>query len=250
MYVNYITECEAFIRHARDNGYSGSAQLLWRALFTIFNEHARRNGGDWPDGFIRVSNKELLSWLPFTENTLIATRAEMVNPKRFNPILFDYIPGKKSTEMPQYRLHYFSPDAYLNSRGNMGGNVGGNPGGSLGGNMRGNPGGNIGDIYNKLNTGQAREDRTHEKKLYYNNAWKGDARARSAVAQNILDALPNIEPDGLNSPKANSEICRYLGLGMTPEQVFQCLDGCSCMAYVPYTLRNKARKLGFSTDDE
>lgn len=114
--VNYITEREAFVRHARDNGYSGNEQLLWYALFTIANERAMRNGGLWPDGFIRVTNKELLSWLPFSENTLLAVRADMINPAKHSPVLFEYIKGRKNSEAAPIQDAVFQRRAGCGSR--------------------------------------------------------------------------------------------------------------------------------------
>ncbi len=159
--VNYIVERETFARHARDNGYTGNEQLFWYALFTIFNERANRNAHVWPDGFIRITNKELLSWLPFTENTLNLVRASMINPAVHQPVLVEYIKGRRHEVVPQYKMNWFTPqtqaddlpadDFYLNSRGNMGGNAGGNMRGNAGGMMGGILGGDMGDISININ---------------------------------------------------------------------------------------------------
>ena len=251
MDVNYINERESFVRHARDNGYTGNEQLLWYALFTIFNERAGRNGGVWPDGFIRITNKELLSWLPFTENTLHKVRADMINQQKHDPVLFDYLKGKKNTDAPQYKMHYFPDKSYRNSRGNIGGNMQGNNGGNMGGNMQGNNGGNnggnIGAINNKLNINDT-EPNGESEKLYYNNAWRTDARAAYAVAQRILDRLPELKPDGY--PGANTDIANWLLEGMTPEQALYGLCACKEMCYVPEHLRSTAIALGLIPEDE
>ena len=235
--VNYIVERESFIRHARDNGYTGNEQLLWYALFTIFNERANRNMQVWPDGFIRISNKELLSWLPFGENTLIQTRGSLVNPSKHQPLLVEYIKGKRNADMPQYKMHWFSMEndsGYLNSSGNTGGNV------------RGNTTGNTRDINIKLN--KTRLEEKSEKKLYYNSAWRTDARARKAVAQNILDLFAD-NCEGL-SPRATEDVCYYLELGMTPEEVSNALFGIQNFRYVGNFLHTAAVNMGLTTESE
>lgn len=245
-YVNYIIERESFARHARDNGYTGNEQLLWYALFTIFNERASRNAHVWPDGFIRISNKELLSWLPFTENTLIQIRGEMVNPAKHNPPLVEYLKGKRNADMPQYKMRWFSvaPEndlGYLNARGNMGGNIGG----SFGGNTGGNPRGNMGDINVNINQVQTQTVTQSVKKIYYNDAWRTDARAARAVAQNIL---AEIGAEGSDAPFANDAICYYFRLGLTPDQALTALDGCQKTQYIPAFLHTEAARLGLEGD--
>lgn len=249
--VNYIVERESFMRHARDNGYTGNEQLFWYALFTIFNERASRNTFVWPDEFISVSNKELLSWLPFTENTLMQVRGDFVNPNKHDPVLVEYRKGRKNDTMPQYRMRWFSThmpqcetvdDFYLNPRGNIGGKVGGNIGGKTGGNVRGN----IGDITLNINQVQSVSQTTEKKTLYYNNAWRTDARARHAVAQNILDGL---ECKGV-SGRANEDVCYYLEKGMTPEQIYGALDGIKDAQYISGWLNTAAANLGLEEATE
>jgi hypothetical protein len=154
--VNYIYERESFVRHARENRYTGDEILLWNALFTIFNERAMRNGQVWPDGFIRITNKELLSWLPYGESTLNRARGTLVNPTQHQPTLVDYVKGKRNTDIPQYRMRWFSitdgrytSSCYLQNEGNMSGNASGNVHVNMSGNMQGNPLGNMGDINTK-----------------------------------------------------------------------------------------------------
>lgn len=102
--VNYIVEHEAFIVYAQDNGLSAAEQLLWYALCHIFNRRAQ--GGQWPDGFIRVTNKTVLSLLPFTEDTMAAARNRLKQRG-----VIDYVPGRKKAEIPMYRMIYFSVPA-------------------------------------------------------------------------------------------------------------------------------------------
>ena len=129
--VNYVVEHEAFIVYAQDNGLSAAEQLLWYALCHIFNRRAQ--GGQWPDGFIRVTNKTVLSLLPFTEDTMAAARNRLKQRG-----LIDYVPGRKKAEIPMYRMVYFSvpaaseagdPVFYPNNSGKQPGQGGGKDGG-------------------------------------------------------------------------------------------------------------------------
>ena len=129
--VNYIVEHEAFIEYAQDNGLSAAEQLLCYALCHIFNRRAQ--GGQWPDGFIRVTNKTVLSLLPFTEDTMAAARNRLKQRG-----VIDYVPGRKKAEVPMYKMIYFSvpaasepedPVFYPNNSGKQSGKVGGKDGG-------------------------------------------------------------------------------------------------------------------------
>ena len=249
MFVNYIIEREAFARHARDNGYTGNEQLFWYALFTIFNERASRNGFVWADGFVRIANKEILSWVPFTENTLMQVRADMVNPAKHSQPLIEYLKGRRNADMPQYKMRYFTPlaenmESYLKPRGNIGGNVGGN----TWGNMGGNTGGNMGDITVNINQTNQQAVIDSGKKIYFNQAWRTDARARRAVAQNILDTLG---VKGISSAgRANDDICYYIERGMTPDQVLVALDGIQDAAYVSGWLHTAAVNMGLEEEND
>lgn len=228
MHVNYISECETFIRHARDHCLSGNEQLLWRALFTICNEHAGRAGGSWPEEYIRITNKELLSWLPFSENTLTSVRAEMV--KKYDQPLFDYIRGVKNTDAPQYRMRYLT--ACPKSGGNMEGNVEGKPEGSTR------------DI---SKTKPNNKKPIERKKTHFNNGYRYSVRAARATAQNILDELPELAPDGTTD--ALEVLCDYFALGMTPEQIVIALADCRSMTYLPAHLHTYAVHIGLEQDD-
>lgn len=139
--VNYIVEHEAFIEYAQDNGLSAAEQLLWYALAHIFNRRAQ--GGSWPDGFIRVTNKTVLSLLPFTEDSMAAARNRLKQRG-----LIDYIPGRKNAEIPMYKMVYFSvPAARDDDEGDVYPKISGKPSGKPQGNDRGN----AADIYTKQN---------------------------------------------------------------------------------------------------
>lgn len=266
--VNYITEREAFVRHARDNGYSGNEQLLWYALFTIANERAMRNGGLWPDGFIRVTNKELLSWLPYSENTLLAVRADMINPAKHSPVLFDYIKGRKNSEAPQYRMRYFSAGQVAGADNlNFGGNIGGNVEGNTGGNLRGNAGGNIGDINinnTKITVNQETQATSPNNGGYrareggyvgldgqigearYDGGYLTSQRARGAVAQRLLAAFAG----SVNTRDAHGELCELMQYGMPPELIEDCMLDCASTGELIAMLRVLADQRGYNAGDD
>lgn len=98
--VNYIAEMEAFIVYASHNGLSANERTLWYALFHLANERAKAAG--WPDGFIPVSNKILLSLVPFSENTLPGVRNRLAQRG-----LIEYSKGKRKEANPCYRMRYF-----------------------------------------------------------------------------------------------------------------------------------------------
>lgn len=76
MVVNYIAETNAFFRFVIDEEPSGNAQLLWHALMHLFNDHG--SGSEWPET-MEISNKRLLSLLPFSEDTLAKAREELTD---------------------------------------------------------------------------------------------------------------------------------------------------------------------------
>lgn len=99
--VNYIVEHESFIVYANDNGLSASEQLLWYALIHLFNQRAK--GGQWPDGFIRITNKTLLSMMPMKVDAMMVARNQLKQRG-----LIDFVPGRKKIDIPMYRINYFS----------------------------------------------------------------------------------------------------------------------------------------------
>ena len=209
--VNYVRESKAFIAYASDNKITANEFVLWYALFSIFNQQATSN--IWPDRFIPVSNSRLLSFTMFGagkngEEKLRKTRNRLIQRG-----LIAYKAGERNKRNPMYRMIYFSPlqeaDFTHEKAGNMHGNT------------QGNMTGNTQDIINK----PIRKPVTHtsDKKIYFNSAWRTDARSRRAVAQNILEA---VGCRGI-SDHANATVCYYLEKGMTPEQVLDGLDGFS-----------------------
>lgn len=162
-YVNYIREHVAFIEYASDNGLSGNERLLWYALMHIMNQRAQ--GANYPDGFIRIANKRLLSYAPMQFDAMAKARNALQQRG-----LIEFTHGKRNAEMPMYKMNYFScpadnpqdtlapvDNSALSSTGyplktdNMGGNIRGNVQGNTQGNAPGSMSGNMGDIHNRLN---------------------------------------------------------------------------------------------------
>ena len=101
VFVNYIEENIRFIEYASMNRVSGNERLIWYALLHIINRHA--NGALWPDQFIAIPNRVLLTYAPVSEDTLIRARNQLVQHG-----LIEYKPGKKRSADPEYRLCYFT----------------------------------------------------------------------------------------------------------------------------------------------
>jgi len=118
MVVNYIREVSAFMAFQMEEELSGSAQLLWHALMHVAN--SRGQGGDWPES-IRISNRKLLLFLPFSEDTLSAARDELAAAARIR-----YTPGSKR-ERPVYEIVYFSTELSTSTGDCPGNNPGNDP---------------------------------------------------------------------------------------------------------------------------
>ena len=147
MFVNYIAENQARIEYAIDEGLSSSEWLLWEALYYLFNQ--RTKGSDWPDGFIRIPNKRLLSVIPVQYDAMAAARNKLKQRG-----VIDYVQGRKNTDPPMYRLNYLTvpqtyPDdavdkhvdnfvdksGYTEKPDNLPGNITGNLPGNITGNL-------------------------------------------------------------------------------------------------------------------
>ena len=95
--ISYIKECKAFMRYAADNGLSGPERELWRVLLDLFNERA--DGNQWPDGFLRLPNKVVLSWLSYGEDTLAKARNRLAQRG-----LIEFVRGNRREDLPMYRM--------------------------------------------------------------------------------------------------------------------------------------------------
>lgn len=106
--VNYVQEVEAFISYASINGLSDHERALWLAVFHLANRQAQ--GSWWPEGFISVPNKILLSLVGFSEDVLPSVRNRLVQRG-----ILDYRPGKKNLRSPAYALKYFYPQEIVDN---------------------------------------------------------------------------------------------------------------------------------------
>lgn len=145
MQVNYVREHERFIEYAADERVPANVQLLWYALMHIFNQRAE--GADWPDGFIRITNDRLFTYLPIKWDAMAKARNALKQMGRI-----DFRNGNRNKAAPEYRIIPFYPSCYPFKTDNNGGNTGGNNGG----NQWGNTGGRTGDINININDNQTK----------------------------------------------------------------------------------------------
>lgn len=137
--VNYVREHTRFIEYACDEKLTSSERLLWYALMHCMNQRAE--GRVWPEDFIRIDNKRLLSLCPMKFDTLASARNSLKQRGRI-----DFVPGSRNKTAPGYKMIYFYPEddgGYPKKPDNNGYN----PGGNTGYNQGYNPGYNRGDIY-------------------------------------------------------------------------------------------------------
>ena len=104
MKVSQIRQQQAFRRYKATNGNLGMAACcLWQELLCQMSDAGK--GNDWPDGFVRISNRTLLANLPeLSDSTFRRARAELIENG-----LIEYEPGSKS-DFPLYRMIYFSEE--------------------------------------------------------------------------------------------------------------------------------------------
>lgn len=143
MQVNYVREHERFIEYAADERVPANVQLLWYALMHIFNQRAE--GAEWPDGFIRITNDRLFTYLPIKWDAMAKARNALKQMGRI-----DFRNGNRNKAAPEYRIIPFYPSCYPFKTDNNGGNTGGNNGG----NQWGNTEGRTGDINININDNQ------------------------------------------------------------------------------------------------
>lgn len=243
--VNYVRESRAFIRYASDNSVTGNERLLWYALFEEFNDRAQ--GVNWPDGFISISNRRLLSWLPFSEDSLIKARNRLAQRG-----IIKYKPGQKNTQNPMYRLLYFSTvtQSYpqdTESNPQIAGNTQGNMQGNQQGNMPGNVPGNMPGINVNLNVAQNVASNGASHTYCNDDAWRTSARVRYAVAQRILDGYQGDKTFGSD---VHWDIVEYLEKGMTPDRIASVLEDCAEARYIPMHLHTEALAMGIDAESD
>lgn len=241
--VNYVKENITFMEYAADNNVTANERLLWYALIHVFNMHAE--GACWPDGFIPISNKRLLSFLPFAEDSFIRARNRLAQRG-----IIKYKAGQKNTQNPMYAIVYFSTNWDVNpeNAGNVQGNIGGNIQGNARGNAQGNAGGKPSYIINKLNVNvDVDQSKQNNHTQNYDEAWRTSARVRGAVAQRLLDNWQGTR-DGYSD--AHFDLCEYLAKGMTPNQITDTLKDCPLASFIPNHLHSQAVFLGLETEED
>ena len=208
MQVNYVREHERFIEYAADERLTPNEQLLWYALVHIFNQRAE--GSEWPDGFIRITNDRLFTYLPIKWDAMAKARNGLKQRG-----LIDFRSGSRNKSAPEYRMKWFYPSCCPFKTDNTGGNTGGNPGGNTGGNDGGSPGG----IYYKHNidgNGNQETDEDDDDDVVYTRAREDDGQdADQRIEQGFLDAFGT-----LPYPAALRRLAQYARMrGFSPEMV-------------------------------
>ena len=81
MVINYVREREAFYDWLSFNTLSPTAQSLWNALFTIYNQKG------WPEGFVKVPDMVIRSYMHVSHDALLdvgrssRTKDSLISPK-------------------------------------------------------------------------------------------------------------------------------------------------------------------------
>ncbi|HSK69171.1 MAG TPA: hypothetical protein VLA21_07900 [Candidatus Limnocylindria bacterium] len=106
--VNYVRECRAFQRFACGKGLTANEVVLWHALFELFNLEAR--GGDWPDGFVPLTNARVLSLTTFGSGDSGCETLRRARERLARHGLIRYRRGRRQQTPPAYALVYFHAD--------------------------------------------------------------------------------------------------------------------------------------------
>lgn len=96
MNINYVKEREAFYEWLTFNTLSPTAQSLWNALFTICNAKG------WPDGYIKVPEIMLRSYMHVSSDALLDARNQLKNK---------FIKGDRRAAAAAYKLNFFTDEA-------------------------------------------------------------------------------------------------------------------------------------------
>lgn len=228
MIVSYITEVNSFIEYAAELNVSANERIFYETLLYLVNR--RSKGADFPSDFVSITNRQMLLYLPFAENSLIKARAKMLNRE---PKLFEYSAGYKNKKAPMYKLKYFSTAKYKKSNKDFTSDYEVKQ-----------------QVERQVKEGvkeHAKEQtfiKTYDNKTLdnnkkitttsicdadncryaYNTAWKFDSKAQKAVANNILNDLENYKANGFDG--IVSVIADLLAQGMEPKQIHQALIDC------------------------
>lgn len=105
--VNYVSEFNAMMRYAAQNGLTGRERLLWIALFYAANDRAEYNAHtgerDWPQGFFGVAHSELNLL-----STLNKKGVEEIRNSLKQRGLIDFKNGSRNKAAPMYKLNYLT----------------------------------------------------------------------------------------------------------------------------------------------
>ena len=100
MVVNYVREREAFYDWLSFNTLSPTAQSLWNALFTIYNQKG------WPEGFVKVPDMVIRSYMHVSHDALLDARTQLKNKG-----LLDFTKGERRASSAAYKLIFFTADS-------------------------------------------------------------------------------------------------------------------------------------------
>lgn len=100
MVINYVREREAFYDWLSFNTLSPTAQSLWNALFTIYNQKG------WPEGFVKVPDMVIRSYMHVSHDALLDARTQLKNKG-----LLDFTKGERRSSAAAYKLIFFTAGA-------------------------------------------------------------------------------------------------------------------------------------------
>ena len=140
MVINYVREREAFYDWLSFNTLSPTAQSLWNALFTIYNQKG------WPEGFVKVPDMVIRSYMHVSHDALLDARTQLKNKG-----LLDFTKGERRASAAAYKLIFFTIGAEKADK--VADNPAGKQADKVADKASGNPAGKPADTY-KLNVNQ------------------------------------------------------------------------------------------------
>ena len=102
MVINYVREREAFYDWLSFNTLSPTAQSLWNALFTIYNQKG------WPEGFVKVPDMVIRSYMHVSHDALLDARTQLKNKG-----LLDFTKGERRASAAAYKLIFFNAESVV-----------------------------------------------------------------------------------------------------------------------------------------
>ena len=105
--INYVSENLAIMDYCCKRCVSGSATLLWLALFRAANDRQEWNDEletyDWPDDFFMVDNRELTLFCKLEKRAMLEARNQL---KQMGVI--DFKPGENHHRPARYKINYLT----------------------------------------------------------------------------------------------------------------------------------------------